>query len=99
MPKAEVVLWGHLKGKRLNEYKFRHQHGIDRYIVDFYCPKARLVIEIDGETHLYMKRKERDLLLEAFLKSNKIRIFRFLNTEIYNNIQGVIDEIIFNLER
>ena len=99
MPKAEAVLWSFLKGKQLNGYKFRRQHGIDKYIIDFYCPKARLVIEIDGETHLFKKRKERDLLLETFLKSKSIRILRFLNNAIYNNIKGVIDEIIFNLTK
>jgi very-short-patch-repair endonuclease len=97
MPKAEVMLWRHLKAKQLQGFKFRRQQSIGNYIVDFYCPKARLVIEVDGETHLYVKRKERDLALHHFLVERNINIIHFLNTDIYNNIQGVIERIIFVL--
>jgi len=51
MPPAEVVLWTKIKGKQLGNYKVRRQYGVNPYILDFYCPQAKLAIEIDGDSH------------------------------------------------
>ena len=59
MTKAEIILWSKLKGKQLG-YKFRRQHGIGKYIIDFYCPKLKLIIEVDGDVHgFYNQIKKR----------------------------------------
>jgi very-short-patch-repair endonuclease len=70
MTLAEKTLWHLLKGRQLLGYKFRRQHGITDYVVDFYCPELKLVIEADGESHNSSEataadRKERDALLEV----------------------------------
>ena len=51
MPKAELILWSRLKNKRLNEYKFRRQYSVAQFVIDFYCPKLKLAIEVDGDSH------------------------------------------------
>jgi very-short-patch-repair endonuclease len=48
---AEALLWTHLQGRKLLGYKFRRQYGVDRYVVDFYCPALRLAIDVDGDSH------------------------------------------------
>jgi very-short-patch-repair endonuclease len=92
MPKSEVVLWSYLKGKQLG-YKFRRQHSIGPYIVDFYCPAKRLVIEVDGETHLEQSQVTKDHQRDSYFHANYIRILRFLNTDIKENVRGVIESI------
>ena len=62
MPTAEIILWNIIRNKQIKNYKFRRQHGIGPYIVDFYCPNARIVIEIDGESH-YTNRVSRKRML------------------------------------
>lgn len=92
MPKSEVILWSFLKGKQLG-YKFRRQHSIGPYIVDFYCPAKRLVIEVDGETHLESFQITEDRQRDNYFRNNFIRVIRFLNTDIQENVQGVIESI------
>ncbi|NQU99708.1 MAG: endonuclease domain-containing protein, partial [Parcubacteria group bacterium] len=72
-------------------YKFRRQHSIGKYIVDFYCPKKRLIIELDGSQHIDNKQhdKERDNYLSNFNYS----VLRFYNSDINNNIEGVVLKI------
>ncbi|MGD0919462.1 MAG: DUF559 domain-containing protein [Thermodesulfobacteriota bacterium] len=53
MPKAEVILWSRLKGKRLDGYKFRRQFSVAQFVVDFYCPRLKLAIEVDGDSHFF----------------------------------------------
>lgn len=55
LTQAESRLWSKLKGRQIFDYKFRRQHGIGNYIVDFYCPVLKLVIEVDGESHFTKK--------------------------------------------
>ena len=93
MPETEVILWSCLKKKELDGYKFRRQYGIDRYVVDFYCPKAKLVIEIDGDSHFTDEAAEYDRQREIFIQSLGIRIIRFTNLEIRTNINGVLQAI------
>jgi very-short-patch-repair endonuclease len=94
MPAPERVLWSHLRSKILDGYKFRRQYGIDRYVVDFYCPKVKLVIELDGDSHFTQEAKEYDAQREVFFKSLGIKTVRFTNLDIRENINGVLEKIV-----
>jgi len=93
MTHAAVLLWTHLKGKALQGLKFRRQHSIKNYVVDFYCPEKKLVIEIDGPTHLARKAKKHDLQRAEILKAYEIDEIRFTNEEIYDNVLVVLEKI------
>lgn len=88
---AEAKLWGELRNKKLG-YKFRQQHPIDNYIVDFVCLEKKLIIEVDGKIHQYQLEKdgERELLLK---EKKGYKVIRFDNLEVLNNIQPVITKI------
>lgn len=98
MPKAEIILWSYLKGKQIQGLKFRRQYSIDKNTVDFYCPEIRMSIEVDGESHLYEKQKEKDLEKETQLEKANIKLVRYLNTDIYDNIEGVIEDLYKQIE-
>lgn len=87
MTKAERKLWYDF----LRNYKYRvlRQRPIDHYIVDFYCPELNLVIEIDGETHFTEEGKQYDEERTKVLEGYGLRVMRFLNTEVLNNLEGV----------
>jgi len=90
----ELKLWFFLKGKNFG-VKFRRQHGIGPYIVDFYCKEKNLVIEIDGSQHI--KAKEYDKERDDFIKTLNIKVLRFWNNEINTNIEGVLMKIKENI--
>ena len=90
LTQQELKLWFYLKGKNLG-VKFRRQHGIGPYIVDFYCKEKNLVIEIDGPQH--MEAKEYDTERDNYIKSLDIKVFRFWNNEIDKNIEGILKKI------
>ncbi len=69
MPIAEVILWNELQGGRLMNLKFRRQYGIGRYVVDFYCHKLKLVIEVDGNSHSSEKAKKYDKRRQEYIES------------------------------
>jgi len=87
----EEIIWERLKGKQILGLRFRRQHPIDFFIVDFYCHKARLVIEIDGEIHY--KQHEYDDGRSAEIEKFGIKVIRFTNDEVVNNIEAVIKKI------
>ena len=91
MTYSESLLWEKLKGKQLLGLRFRRQHPIDMFIVDFYCHAARLVIEVDGEIH--MDQIEYDDGREADIEKYNIKIIRFTNDEVNNNIEVVLQKI------
>ncbi|MEE9258058.1 MAG: endonuclease domain-containing protein [Nitrospinaceae bacterium] len=93
MPKAELLLWTKLKGKQLKGYKFRRQYSVNQYIIDFYCPKAKLAIEIDGDSHLDKKTVYYDQKKQASIEAFGIKFLRFNNLEIFESLDGVINEI------
>jgi very-short-patch-repair endonuclease len=88
---AERKLWQFLSSKKLNNLKFRRQHVIDLFIVDFYCPEKKLIIEVDGGTHIdnqvYDKEREKILFSKGY------RILRFLNTEVISGTADVLEKI------
>jgi very-short-patch-repair endonuclease len=75
-------------------YKFRRQHPIDRFIIDFYCAAAKLCIEIDGDSHYEQNQEEYDKARTVFLEELGYRVIRFTNRDVRYNINAVVDEII-----
>ncbi|XOU95074.1 MAG: endonuclease domain-containing protein [Candidatus Kerfeldbacteria bacterium] len=99
-PKAELILWRYLKGRQIGDFKFRRQYSIGGYVVDFYCPELRLVIEVDGPTHFLTKEaKINDKKRQEFIETFSIDFLRFTNYDIYNNIEGVIENILNQITR
>ncbi|HEC21058.1 MAG TPA: endonuclease domain-containing protein [Candidatus Peregrinibacteria bacterium] len=90
MSKAEVMLWSCLKGKQMDGVKFRRQHSIGPYVVDFYCPSRKLAIEIDGDSHFQKGAQESDRERQKYIESFGVKFLRFTNGDIYHNIDGVI---------
>ena len=86
----EVILWAHLRGAQLG-FKFKRQHSIGPYILDFYYPDKKLAIELDGAQHIY--NKEYDLERTDYLLVLGIRTIRFWNSEINGNIKEVLHKI------
>ena len=95
--KVENVLWQKVRGKQLGGLKFRRQQPIGPYIVDFFCPTARLVIELDGVTH--ETKEEQDATRQRWLESQGLRVIRFANAEVSRNLQGVLETILLEVER
>ncbi|MFN6536423.1 MAG: endonuclease domain-containing protein [Nostoc sp. EkiNYC01] len=94
---AEKLLWQRLRHKQLLGFKFRRQQTIDRFIVDFYCSEARLVVEVDGEIHDYSK--EEDGIRQEFLESLGLRVVRFRNEDVVERMEGVLEDIAGWLQR
>ncbi len=91
-------MWKKLKGKQINGYKFRRQYGIGRYVVDFYCPRLGLVIEIDGADHFFDDKSAKyDIQRQKYIESLGLKILRFTNTDICNELNNVLDVIYFHL--
>lgn len=89
----ELILWKKLRDKTLFKIKFRRQHPIDFYIVDFYNHDFRLVIEVDGEIHETLKAQEYDERRTRHLQKFGITVLRFTNYEIISDINSVIHQI------
>jgi len=90
---AEAKLWFHIRAKRFESLKFKRQHGIGPYIVDYYCAEKALVIEVDGDVHAGEVQKERDESREDYLKRCGLRILRYNNQDILKNIEGVLENL------
>jgi len=93
MPKAEVILWMRLKGRQLLRCKFRRQFSIGAFVIDFYSPEIKLAIELDGDSHFREGAREYDHERQTFIESFGIKIIRFLNVDIYENLDGVMEAI------
>ena len=93
MTKAEVRLWEELENSKLDGYKFRRQHPIHKFIADFYCHKLKLIIEVDGKYHESEGQKNTDLERSELLTFQGIKIIRFTNEEVFNNINLVLKQI------
>lgn len=88
----EIILWSRLRRKELG-CKFRRQHSIGNYIADFYCPKYKLVIELDGRQHKDSDQKEYDKERTEYFNYLGIRVIRFWNNDVNKNLDGVILKI------
>ena len=89
---AERLLWFRLRDRRLVGWKFKRQVPIDRFIVDFFCPDAKLILEIDGGQH--DERRARDENRTASLESKGYLVLRFWNNDVIGNMEGVLEEIL-----
>lgn len=96
--KAEQLLWLQLKGSQLG-VKFRRQHGIGRFILDFYCPEIRLALEADGYTHESREAKIRDRERQSCIEEYGIRFLRFTDEEIAGNMEKVLATIKHEIAR
>ncbi|MCX6173704.1 MAG: endonuclease domain-containing protein [Ignavibacteriales bacterium] len=91
---AEKMLWYELKNSQLDGRKFRRQHSVGNYILDFYCSEERLAIELDGEQHENDKQKEHDQLRTEYLNSLRISVIRFKNTDVIFGRDSIVKKIL-----
>jgi very-short-patch-repair endonuclease len=93
---AEKKLWLYLRLMREDRARFRRQHAIGKYVVDFCAPRKKLIIELDGSQHL--EQSEYDSERTTFLESQGYKVIRFWNNEVMNSIEGVLVAILQKLE-
>jgi type I restriction enzyme M protein len=90
---AEVVMWALLRGRRLANKKFRRQHPLGSYVLDFYCAECALAVELDGGQHNTESARRNDGHRTEFLASRGIRVLRFWNNEVLEETECVLDAI------
>ena len=91
MTPAEEILWKYLRDRRFEGFKFRRQQPIDHYIADFCCFSARVIVELEGESHV--GRENHDAIRQAYLEAQGFRVLRFLNHDIYEDKDTVLEAI------
>jgi very-short-patch-repair endonuclease len=91
---AEATLWKMLKKSQVGGYKFRRQHSIGNYIVDFYCPKLQLAIELDGQPHAELINIARDTERDNWLKKQGVTVFRYENRWVFEYPEVIMEEIL-----
>ena len=91
MTLAEILLWQQVKGKQVLGYDFHRQKPIDEYVVDFYCPRLKLVLEIDGDSH--EGKEQADRIRQEKLESLGLTVLRFGDLDVRNHIEGVLDQL------
>jgi very-short-patch-repair endonuclease len=94
MSPPERLLWSRMQGRGLDGLKFRRQHPFDPYVLDFYCHEARLAVEVDGWGHNMGGQGERDERRDAFLAARGIRTHRIVASEIYDDLEEVLQSIV-----
>ena len=94
----ERILWRHLRNRNFASYKFRRQHPVDRYVLDFYCPSAKLAIELDGGGHNYYAGQIHDRTRSQFLARHGVVLLRFWNHQVRQELDSVLRAIWFALE-
>jgi very-short-patch-repair endonuclease len=90
---AEMLLWRLLRNRRLGGFKFRRQHPVGRFVLDFYCDVAKLAVELDGGGHAETGQRRRDTDRAEALAGEGIRVLRFWNNEVLDNTEGVLRAI------
>jgi ATP-dependent helicase HrpA/adenine-specific DNA-methyltransferase len=95
----ERILWRRLRNRSFGGYKFRRQHPFDDYVLDFYCPSAKLAIELDGGGHNYHAGQIRDLKRSKFLAAHGVAVLRFWNHQVRQELDSVLRAIWFALEQ
>ena len=91
MTEPELILWSQLRRRGLGGHKFRRQHPIGPYVVDFACLKAKLIVELDGGHH--SEQREADRQRDANLKEQGFTVLRFWNDDVRSNLAGVLEQI------
>ena len=97
--KAEKLLWEKLRNNQLGGLKFRRQHPVNIYIADFYCHKFKLIIELDGDYHNQEEQKQKDEVRTEVLRLNDLKIIRFKNEEVEQDINQVLTTIKNKIEQ
>ena len=95
---AEAVLWDILRNRNFCGAKFRRQHPIGRYIVDFYCDEAKLIVELDGGEHNTDRGRRYDSARTRVLESAGLHVSRFWNDDVFNELESLLDAIFSSLE-
>lgn len=95
MTDTERVLWRRLRQRQIGGLKFRHQHPIEKFVVDFVCLERKLIVELDGSQHVEMMGE--DEKRTAFLQHRGYKVIRFWNNQVFDDIEGVLSEIAFEL--
>ena len=90
---AEATLWRYLQKKQLGGRKFRRQHSVGYYILDFYCPQEQLAVELDGAGHFTSAGQEADQIRDTYLNNVGIRVLRFENEVVLHDVAGVLEQI------
>lgn len=88
-----MSLWTYLKNSKLGGVKFRRQHSIGNYVVDFYCPSQRIAIELDGDIHKYDNVNSRDRNKQIYLDTLGIKLLRFENQLVFTDLEGILKKI------
>ena len=96
---AERLLWRLLRTRQFFGLKFRRQHSIGPYIVDFYCAVHRLAVELDGGQHFTVEGLAYDRRRTAYLAARGIRVLRFTNSELFENTEGVMGMLLRGVGR
>jgi len=94
---VETRLWHRLRNKQMGGFRFRRQHLLGPYIIDFYCHEARLAIELDGGQHGEAEKGLYDRERTRFLEVRGIRVLRFWNNEVFHGLEGVLETIRLSL--
>ncbi len=90
---AEQILWVHIRKKQILGVQFYRQKPIGKYIADFYCPKAKLVIEVDGGQHFESTQEKSDQKRDAYFSSLGLEVLRVSNLDVFKNLDSVLDVI------
>ncbi|MGA9088057.1 MAG: endonuclease domain-containing protein, partial [Bradyrhizobium sp.] len=93
MTRAETLLWRYLKANRVDGLGFRRQVPFRNHIVDFACLSAKLIVELDGESHEFEERQRADRNRDAFFVSEGFHVLRFTNEQVLSNLEGVVEAI------
>jgi len=96
---AERILWRHLRNRNFAGYKFRRQHPFDDYVLDFYCPSAKLAVELHGGGHNYQAGQLRDRTRSEFLARREVIVLRFWNHQVRRELDSVLRAIWFALDQ
>lgn len=94
---SEKIIWHYLCGNNLGGYKFRRQQGIGPYVVDFYCPEAKLAVEIDGDSHYQIGAAEHDRVKQEFIERAGIRVVRFTDNDVRDSLDNALAIILQKL--
>jgi len=97
MTDSERLLWSRIRRKQLKGLQFYRQKTVGDYIVDFYCPSAKIIIEVDGGQHFEESGRKKDKIRDAYLSNLGFEVLRFPNWEVNSNIDNVVEEIYCHL--
>jgi very-short-patch-repair endonuclease len=93
MTRAETLLWRYIKANRIDGLGFRRQVPLQNYIADFVCFAAKVVIELDGESHDFVERQNADRDRDAFFAEQGFQVLRFTNEQVMSNLEDVVEAI------